>query len=295
MAILSKACKADNFESHNSLKLRFTNIRGLSSNFVNCESVLESNSPDFLALRETKLDDSIDSGNFSVRGYLPLIRKDSGTHLHVLAVYVKEGLPFARDVSLENSADSYLCLRLALLPSVSYFFFLYRSPYSSLCTVSDSISPNIDEVLSINPSADVFVFGDFNVHHKDWITYSGGTNRSGELCYNFSISNDLVQMVNVPTWIPDYDSHSPALLDLFISSDASICSGMAFPPLGNYDHVVVSVSIDFSSNSQRDAPFLPLAYDYSRADWDGLRDHLRDVPWEDNFKLGASAAASEFC
>ena len=38
-----------------------------------------------------------------------------------------------------------------------------------------------------------------------------------------------------------------------------------------------------------------MAYDYSRADWDGLRDHLRDVPWEDIFKLSASAAASEFC
>ena len=29
----------------------------------------------------------------------------------------------------------------------------------------------------------------------------------------FFISNDLTQMVNVPTWTPDYDSHSPALLD----------------------------------------------------------------------------------
>ena len=39
-----------------------------------------------------------------------------------------------------------------------------------------------------------------------------------------------------------------------------------------------------------------MAHDYSRADWDGLRDHLRDVPWEDIFKFSASAAAaSEFC
>ena len=84
-------------------------------------------------------------------------------------------------------------------------------------------------------------------------------------------------------------------MDLFLSSDASICSTIAFPPLENSDHVVVSVSIDFPTNSQRDAPFHRIAYDYSRADWDGLRDHLRDVPWEDIFKLGASAAASEFC
>ena len=112
---------------------------------------------------------------------------------------------------------------------MSSFFFLYRSP-SSLCTVFDSISSNIDEVLSINPFANIFVFGDFNVHHKDCLAYSGGTDRSGELCYNFSISNDLTQMVNFPTRILDCDSHSPALLDLFLSSDASICSAMAFPP-----------------------------------------------------------------
>ena len=71
--------------------------------------------------------------------------------------------------------------------------------------------------------------------------------RSGELCYNLSISNDLTQMVNLPTWIPDCDSHghAPALLDLFISSDAGICSTIAFPPLGNSDHVVSSVAPSF--------------------------------------------------
>ena len=63
----------NNFESHNSLKLSFTNIPGLCSNFFDSESFLESNSPDILALCETNLDDSIDSGNFSVRGHLPLI------------------------------------------------------------------------------------------------------------------------------------------------------------------------------------------------------------------------------
>ena len=101
-------------------------------------------------------------------------------------------------------------------------------------------------------------------------------------------------MVNFPTRIPDCDSHSPAPLDFFLSSDASICSTMAFSPLGNSDHVVVSVSIDFPSNLQRDASFHCIAYDYSRVDWDSLSDHLRGVPWEDIFKLGASAPTSEF-
>ena len=56
---------------------------------------------------------------------------------------------------------------------------------------------------------------------------------------------------------------------------------------------VVSVSINFPSCSQRDAPFHRIAYEYSHADWDGLRDHLRDVPREDIFKLSAFATASD--
>ena len=109
--------------------------------------------------------------------------------------------------------------------------------------------------MRFNPSVNVFVFGDFNVHHKDWLTYSGGTDQPGELCYNFSIANDLTQMVNFSMQIPNCDSHRPALLGFFLSSDASICSTMTFPLLGNSDHVFVSVSSDFPLNSQRDAPF----------------------------------------
>ena len=110
MATLSRACKPDNFESHNPPKLSFTNIWGLCSNFIDCESFLESNSPDILAVCETKLHGSIDSnsGNFSVRGCIPSIRKDSSTHMHGIAVYLKEGLPFVRDLSRENSTYSHV-------------------------------------------------------------------------------------------------------------------------------------------------------------------------------------------
>ena len=109
-----------------------------------------------LYVRQTWMAQLILAISLRDRGYLPLIRKeDTSTQTHDLAVYVKKGLPFARELSLENSADSYLCFRLVLLYSVSYFFFFFRSPSASLYTVSDCISSNIDEVLSINPSANV--------------------------------------------------------------------------------------------------------------------------------------------
>ena len=98
-----------------------------------------------------------------------------------------------------------------------------------------------------------------------------------DLVNSVIISNDLTQMVNFPTWIPDFNSYSPALLDSFLSSYTTICSTMAFPPLGNSDHVV-SVSIDFPSNSQWDALFHCIAYDYSQADWGSLHDLLGNFP-----------------
>ena len=93
MAILSKACKPNNLKSHKSLKLSFTYVQGgFCSNFAGCETFLELNSYDILAVCETKLDEPTDSVNLSTRGYLPLIWKNSVTNLHGLAVHVKEGL-----------------------------------------------------------------------------------------------------------------------------------------------------------------------------------------------------------
>ena len=83
--------------------------------------------------------------------------------------------------------------------------------------------------------------------------------------------------------------------DLFLTSDTSICYTIAFPPLGNSDHVVVSISINFPSNSKRDALFHHISYDYTCDDSDSCCDHFTDVQYEDVFKLNTSAIASEFC
>ena len=99
-------------------------------------------------------------------------------------------------------------------------------------------------------------------------------------------------MVNFPTQILDCNSHSPALLDLFLL--LTLVFILQWLSL-HWEILIISVSIDFPINSKWDAPFHGIAYEYSRADWDGLHDHLRDVPWEDIFKLSASAASSEFC
>ena len=214
MTILSKACKLDNFESHNSLKLSFTNIRGLRSNFVECESFLESNFPDILGLCETNLDDSIDSNSDSLSSVNP----KGFYYSYAWCCSLGEGRTSFCTGLISRKFYGFL-LKFSTSPNIFIvlLFFLQQSASSTSCKVFDSISSNIDQVFSINPSANAFFFGDFNVHHKDWRTYSGGTDRPGEVSYNFSISNDLTQIFNFPTRIPDCDFHSPALLDLFLS------------------------------------------------------------------------------
>ena len=193
-----------------------------------------------------------------MRVYLSLILKDYVTHIHGLAVYVKEGLAFVRDLPLENSQNSYLCFWPALIHSESYLFFVYWSSPSSWRTLFDAVSSNTDEVVSISPTANVFVSGDFSIHHENWLTCSGGTGpRPGELCYGFSISNYLRLWV-----LPNCDSHSFALTVsydyvwiYFSLRAASICSLFAFLPLGNSNHVVVSFSIDFPAKAKGNACF----------------------------------------
>ena len=88
--------------------------------------------------------------------------------------------------------ESYVCSWLALVHSVTYFL-LYQSPFSSSCIVFDFVSTSIDKALSVHPYTKIFVCGDFSVHHKDWLTYSGVTDRPGKLCCNFSVSHALTQ------------------------------------------------------------------------------------------------------
>ena len=192
MAILSKACTPNNFESHNPQKLIFMNIQGLCSIFVECESFLESNSSDILALLKT------------------------------------------------------------------------------------------------------LVFGDFNIHHKEWLTNSSGTDRLGAPCYNFSISNDLTLIVNFPNWIPDCDSHSSVLLDLFlllmlIFIIQWISLHWKFWSCGCVSFHWLSIKLKTGHAIHC------IAYHCSHADWDSLHNYLQVVTWEDIFKLNASADATEFC
>ena len=152
-----------------------------------------------------------------------------------------------------------MCFRLALLQSTTFIFFLHRSPSSSSC-------------------ANVMACDDFNAH-TEWLRHSHTTDVAGVFCPEFTMAQDLAQIVDFPIRIPDRDDHQPYLLDLFLCSNPDSCTVASHSPLGKSDHKVVSVDVKFVVKSTNEHPYPGTLYSYSKADWDGLRDHLRDVPW----------------
>ena len=273
------------------LGIAFSNIRGFRSNFTSVQSFVHNNSPDLLALSESRLSSDISSDSFKLPGYI--FHRLDHPPSHGLGVYIKDTLPVARESTLECNNQEYMCFRLSLLHSTTYLYFLYRSPSSSSCAVIDAISDSIDRAISQHPAAQVMVFGDFNVHHKEWLIHSRNTDVAGTATYNFSISQGLTQIVSSPTHIPDRASDGRYLLDLFLCSNPDDCVAKVLSPIGNSDHSIVSVSVSYSSSPTTFQPFHRTVFQYGRADWDGFRSFLADVPWSFVLSLGPDLAAEE--
>ena len=116
---------------------------------------------------------------------------------------------------------------------------------------------------------------DFNVHNTEWFVIS--TDVAGLFCQEFAMAAALIQMVGFPTRIPDRDDHQPYLLDLFFCSNPDSSDVASHPPLGKSNHMVVSVDVRFVVKSTNEHPYHRTVYSYIKSDWDGLRDHLRDL------------------
>ena len=145
----------------------------------------------------------------------PLTGKDSITHMHGLVAHRSKGLLFTHDSYRGNCECSYLFS--IGFTSFSVLFLFSLLPVSSLYRIFNTVSPEIRKIISINPSDKVLAFQYFQVHHSD---RTGGPE---ELYSNSVISDNLNQIVNLISWICDFDFLSPALLYLFLTPEIVFC------------------------------------------------------------------------
>jgi hypothetical protein len=138
----------------------------------------------------------------------------------------------------------------------------------------------MEHILSHSPFAEISILGDFNVHHRLWLS-SHFTDRPGEQTYSFAILNDLEQLVQHPTRIPDRLGDRPNILDLFLTSHPSPYSVKLFSPLGSSDHNLISVTCPIAPVRPLDPPSRRRLWHFNSACWDDLRQYFQDFPWND--------------
>ena len=203
------------------------------------EHHLSSSKPHLLFLTETQVCEATDSNLYSVPSYYlyPKFQSKAGC-----CAYVRNDITCSRAHDLDSSEFSTIWLRLHCHSITKYICAVYLSPNSTnYVKFFDYLNSKVEHILTHSPFAEISILGDFNVHHQLWLS-SSFTDQPGEQAYNFAILNDLEQLVQHPTRIPDRLGDRPNILDLFLTSNPSAYSIKLFSPLGSSDHNLISVS-----------------------------------------------------
>jgi exonuclease III len=280
--------------ARSSFFINFCNVRGLDSNFLFVEHHLSSSKPHLLFLTETQMSELADSNPFSVDSYCLYTQFSSKGGC---CAYVRNDVTCSRVSNLESSEFSTLWLRLSCQSTTKFICAVYLSPNSTdYPKFFNYLNSKIEHILSLSPFSEIIILGDFNVHHRQWLS-SSSQDQAGELAFDFSIHNCLEQLVQLPTRIPDRIGDKPNILDLFMTSNPSPYSVKLFPPLGSSDHLLISVSSPISSSLPQERP-PPSArrrlWHYNAANWSDLRSYFFDFPWNDYcFRVGGPSDCAE--
>ncbi|KAL7640560.1 UNVERIFIED_CONTAM: hypothetical protein RMT77_008835 [Armadillidium vulgare] len=251
------------------------------SNLHFVEHHLSSSRPHLLFLTETQVSECSESKLYSVSSYClyPQFSAKGGC-----CAYVSNDVVCSRVSNLESSEFSTLWLKLSCNSTTKLICSVYLSPNSTDSPkFFDNLNSKIEHILSSSPFSEIIIFGDFNVHHRQWLS-SSSQDPAGELAFQFSIQNNLEQLVHLPTRITDRLGDEPNILDLFLTSNPSPYTVKLFPPLGSSDHLLISVSCPVSSSLPQERP--PLSgrrrfWHFGATNWSDLRSYFSDFPWND--------------
>ena len=264
--------------SSNLFCINFCNIRGLRSNFESVEHHLSSSKPHLLFLTETQVSEATDSNLFSIPSYFLYHKFHSKAGC---CVYVRNDIFCSRAHNFDSSEFSTLWLRLNCHSTTKYICAVYLSPNSTnYVKFFNYLNSTVEHILSISSFAEITILGDFNVHHQLWLS-SSFTDQPGEQAFSFAILNDLEQLVQHPTRIPDRLGDTPNILDLFLTSNPSAYSVKLYSPLGTSDHNLISVFCPIAPIRPQDPPGRRCFWHYASARWDDLRSYFSDFPWNE--------------
>ncbi|MPC12805.1 hypothetical protein E2C01_005515 [Portunus trituberculatus] len=242
--------------------INFCNIRSLGSNFQYVEHHLFATKPHLLS-------EATDSSPFSVPSYFLCshFRSKAGC-----CVYVSNDLTCSHAHALESSEFATIWLRLNSHSLTKFICTVYFSPNSP---------DYMEHILSLYPFAEIFILGNFIVHHQLWLS-SPFTDHPGENAFNLAILHDLGQLVQHPTRIFNRLGDTPNIFYLFLIYNPSAYAVTIVSPLGSSDHNLISVSCPISSIPPQNSLKRRCLRRFAPARWGDMRRYYADFPRNDN-------------
>lgn len=215
--------------------LTHVNICSLRNKVHEVGSLLSTNSLCVLALSETHLDITFDSGEFNIDGYR-LYRKDRNKFGGGVALYIKNNFVSKLRQDLMSHDLEIVWIQLQPVYGKSVLVgCVYRPPNANIL-YSQQICEMLEKVSEENK--EIFLLGDMNINWFD--TQCSVRKEIGSIC---SACN-LTQIIMVPTRVKVNVAgvKTSSCIDHSYTNVPELCSNIISVPVGFSDHNLVGVT-----------------------------------------------------
>jgi hypothetical protein len=248
------------------LQVFHANVNSLSLKFDLIQSGVFK--ADIFCFTESKLGPLIDDIDITIPEYYQPIRNDRNRHGGGIAVYVKTFLLY--EIIKIPDALSLRCesiwLKIKLKNKVFILGCVYRQPRLPVGWWTD-LSNVLEYLFNQYPNKDFIILGDFN---EDLL--NPNLNHLRDIIAKFG----CIQLVDKPTRITPT---SKTLLDPIITNNVNLISKWeVLDPLLS-DHCAVQATLDYTIKYE--PAYKRVVWQYDLGDYDGLRNHLRQVDWDE--------------
>ncbi len=273
------------------ITIGYTNIRSLFSDTDNTllievqdckfndmiKEFIYINNCDIIFLTETWLkDEEMNKYQLHIDGYRPSIYKNRPTIGGGLLIYYKENIKIDKLNNLENDNLEQLVIEATISNNTKFMFnLIYRAPTSEN-NITDLLINNFYDCYNysiLNNCTGIYFLGDYNFPKISW----NNSYMNNHIFYDAITQLGLFQLVNEPT-------RQKNILDLILTDSPGFTNEITInPPIKNSDHNTIIFLIDYVDKPINILP--RKIYKYDKADWDKIRENLKNIKWLENLYL----------
>ena len=256
---------------HRQCRILYANIRGLHGNLS--DLMVASRQFDILLCSETLVSDMRHVSELLIPGFKRpiLLRRKTIHRAQGMAAYIRNDFSASRKANFECGCHEVQILKVCGKTNNFYVFSVYRNPDAN-DSIFDCLLTSLAAIQENDNKAAFLFVGDFNAHHREWLSSVSPTDCHGLRALDFTSEAGCEQLIHGPT------HRSGNCLDLIFSDTPGIVTCNIANPIGTSDHSYVSAVIK-TEQPVPDVTFSRKIYIKSRADWDGILHELSTTNW----------------